>query len=121
MNQLVQKTILLVLSHTILLGCGFYYGSRIKISDKSVSSTYQSVNTIAEPNIETLPVPGVHWFTQIGDSTCPATHPIKGKFKDMVNVYYLPDNKQYNRVKAELCFASKEFAEESGFHNRDPK
>ncbi len=95
---------------------GFYYGFRYHESNNSsvdLTSIQGAAETIEQVEVTTKEVEGVRWIKSGEDPTCPADHPIKGKFDSGVCFYYNKDNQFYNRVKAHVCFATEEFAEQS--------
>lgn len=50
------------------------------------------------------------------DGQCPASHPIKGNInRNGLLIFHTPDSNNYERTKAEACFASAADAEAAGF------
>ncbi|MFN8513881.1 MAG: hypothetical protein U0841_15120 [Chloroflexia bacterium] len=50
------------------------------------------------------------------DGQCPASHPIKGNInRNGLLIFHTPDSNNYERTKAEACFASEADAEAAGF------
>ena len=119
----ILNTLGILLLGVILFGGGFYFGGKTTSaslnkelkSDQTISSFTDSITT--EPVVEAISkgqeVPGVYWIKVGQAPICPETHPLKGKFDSNVNVYYLPDYPQYDRVKAEICLSDENFASQS--------
>ncbi len=101
----------------VVFGAGFYFGYK---NSESKSIIVASVNTdrgkIVEP-LKAREVDGVFWIQPGKEPACPENAPIKGKFgTDGLNQYYLPENKNYNKIKTSICFATEEFArDKAGF------
>ncbi len=50
------------------------------------------------------------------ETDCPKDSPVKGKIsKKRGEVYYLAQSKNYDRLKPDICFSTKENAEKAGF------
>ncbi len=107
----------------ILVGSGFYFGYKnaeaslkTDSTSKNVSNALAKINSSQKSEVKILEVEGAFWLKNGQDPICPATHPVKGKFDSKANVYYLPENKFYNRSSPDICFASEEYArDKAGF------
>lgn len=132
MSNTLLKSFLPVLILIIsTFGLGFYLGTKYVAYKKAEDSTDQIIQQALENvnsssssssspvnaiNLATTSNPDIFWIKTGTKPECPQTHPVKGKFDSNANVFYLPDNKSYNRVRPDICFASKEFAEiQAGF------
>lgn len=51
------------------------------------------------------------------DGNCPGTHPIKGNFRTWKRTksFYLPGDRYYGVIRAEICFPSEEVARNHGY------
>jgi hypothetical protein len=60
-----------------------------------------------------IPVPRVEPFVEPdGDGSCPATHPVKAKFAS--GIYHVPGGSNFDRTKADRCYATADAAEADG-------
>jgi hypothetical protein len=99
----------------LVFGIGFYYGFRYREANSQeadFSDVQGAAESIEHIEVKAKEVDGVYWIKAGQDPNCPADHPIKGKFDSGVCFFYNKDNQFYNRVKAHVCFATEEFAEE---------
>lgn len=124
-NEWLHTLGYILLGLLIFVG-GFYFGgkstenrlakdyeSRYEISTfaQEINSTGAELQTTTESLA--LEIPGVHWI-RVGEAPiCPESHPLKGKFDKNVNIYYLPDYPQYDKVKAQICLSDEQFATQS--------
>lgn len=97
---------------------GFYFGFKYSEGqDEGFTATTSDIKGVAEQveNVEviTKELEGVYWIKAGEDPTCPKDYPIKGKYDGTVGFFYTKENQFYNRVKAALCFATEDFAENS--------
>jgi hypothetical protein len=99
-------------------GGGFYFGFKYQTAQAAgYTSSPGSPSSIAgareEVQITAKEVEGVHWI-KVGDKPeCPDLYPVKGTFSDNLGYFYTKDNKSYDRVKPDICFATEEFAKNS--------
>lgn len=100
---------------------GFYFGYRVR-DNQATSPEVVAAGGIFETNLESrssipiLPTEGVSWIKSGQNPVCPSTHPIKGTFQSDGGTFYTKDNKTYDRVKPDICFATLEFArDQAGF------
>lgn len=104
-----------------LFGAGFYFGYKAGIlkGREGISMQNQmSRNSIDVEEVEAKNVDGV-MFIKLGEQPiCPESHPIKGKIDNDTRFYYTKENKTFDRVKPQLCFATEEFAKNIGFSKR---
>ena len=119
--------LLIIVLSVLMIIVGFYFGFRYNQSsfESQESSSFQnstqdsqgdSGSNLAIDAVDFKKIEEVFWIKLAQEPVCPQTHPIKGKFGSDVNVFYLPDHKSYNRVKPQICFKTKVFAEEeAGF------
>ena len=103
----------------ILAGIGFYFGYKtreaqaVDLVDSGVST---AAKEIEKKEIKALEVEGVFWILPNKDPLCPETHPVKGTFSSNSGNFYTKDNKTYERVKPDICFATEDFArDKAGF------
>jgi hypothetical protein len=110
----------------LFFGVGFYIGWKVKEANSTNSNTNLAQNNILTsqaaaqteksaniPKIESLPVEGVSFIKANNPKNCPETHQIKGTFTLDVGYFYTKENKSYDRVKPDICFASEEFAKDT--------
>jgi hypothetical protein len=114
----------------VLFGAGFYFGyknatasiqansdSTTKAVENVAKTIVDSSQTSSSTNTSSVkPTTGVYWIKSGQQPVCPQEYSIKGKFDSPASFYYMKDNKQYDRVKADICFASEEVARDvAGF------
>lgn len=71
-----------------------------------------SANGTAPPLAEELAPPREIWLPPGGDSTCPASHPVKAKLAS--GVFHLPGMMHYDRTKPDRCYPDAASAEADG-------
>ncbi len=103
----------------ILSGIGFYFGYKTSEANKKLatdSGIVKAASEIEKKEIKALEVPGVFWILPNKEPNCPETHTIKGTFAANSGNFYTKDNKNWERIKADICFATEEFArDKAGF------
>jgi hypothetical protein len=102
----------------IIFIIGFYFGYKnAKASEPDLTKTVvtSASNNLAQPSTElkAIPVDGVFWIKTGQEPVCDKNHPIKGTFADNFGNFYTPDNSRYDRIKADICFATEEYARDS--------
>ena len=104
----------------IIFGLGFYFGFRVGGTNNlsqtktEYSNSNMSSSNSATVKIESKEVPGVFFFKiNSADHVCPIDYKVKGTFGTDTGNYYLENNKNYARIKPDICFASEEFARDS--------
>lgn len=101
-------TLGLIILGTGLFSGGFWLGYK---AQKPVTPEVKGANVVIEKKVETLSVPGVSWIKAGESPSCPDTHPVKAKFDSYTGYFYTRDHKGYDKIKAMLCFASEDYAE----------
>ena len=109
----------------IFFVAGFFFGYKTKVNNSSAevnisssslslnSSTYNS-STKVSPTITLTNTSDVFWIKVGTNPVCPETHPIKGKFdSSTAKFYYTTDNKNYDRVRPDICFTTENFAKDT--------
>ncbi len=104
-----------------IFGLGFWFGTKYIQTQENESkiivettTTSSSINNIKD--IKTTENPEIFWIKVGQQPVCPETHPIKGKFSTDSGIYYLTENKNYDRVKPHICFKTEEFTRDvAGF------
>lgn len=103
----------------IIFTLGGYFGYRIQeVQNVKLVSDLQAQVITAETTSEksdttqliTHDIPEVSWLPPGGGTSCPDTHPVKGKFTSTGNIAYTTTNKTYKRITAHICFASIDYA-----------
>ena len=103
---------------------GFWFGYKYDTNTESSDDAIQAVmgTTLSEPieqvEVKTLELEGVKFILPGEEPICDGDYTIKGKYKDNIGVYYTTENKSYDGVKAFMCFATEDFANEYGFIKR---
>jgi hypothetical protein len=121
MKDLKQKIINILASifiTLVLIGSGGVLGYKMKEKDlsdnKKVTTTSTEENKpLIEKQIQTIPVPAVKFIKINEPHICPAEFTVKGTFNSDNGNYYTKENKNYERIKPDICFASEEFARDS--------
>jgi hypothetical protein len=97
---------------------GFYFGYKnAKANEANITkpvvttATNDSNNQLTE--LKAIQVDGVYWIKTGQDPVCDKNHPIKGTFADNFGNFYTPDNSRYERIKADICFATEEYARDT--------
>lgn len=120
-NQLL-KYFGFTLVFCLLFGAGFYFGyktSQAQSSDLTISRN--ELKSLAESNIKnenivTKEVEGVYFIIPGEKPQCPESHKIKAKFNtSSLGIFYTTENKNYEKVIPQICFATEDFAKRSGF------
>jgi hypothetical protein len=107
----------------LLFGAGFYFGFKTsQAQSTNLKATKSDIKAIAESanskqdTIIAKEVDGVHWILPGQKPECPETHKIKAKYNTSNNgVFYTKENKSYDKVTPQLCFATEDFAVSKGF------
>ena len=120
----------LILIALILFSIGFYFGyknseANLTLKSQSTENAVKDVASAITNSSESVSdtktselknVSGVFWIKAGKSPVCPPDYLIKGKFDSPASFYYMKDNKSYERVKADICFASEEIARDvAGF------
>ena len=119
MWQKWSKVAGIILLCVILTGIGFYFGYKTREAHTANlvdSGVLIAAKEIEKKEIKALEVVGVFWILPNKDPICPENHPVKGTFGANSGNFYTKDNKSYERVKPDICFATEEFArDKAGF------
>lgn len=98
---------------------GFYFGYKYLEGQNGekfvagVSDIQESAQAIEKVEIVTKELDGVIWIKAGEEPICPQDHPIKGKYDGTTGFYYTKSNDFYDRVKAVVCFATEDYAQNS--------
>jgi hypothetical protein len=107
----------------VLFGAGFYFGFKTsQAQSNNLTATKSDIKALAESTtasqdkIVAKEVDGVFWIIPGQKPECPETHKLKAKYNNSSSgVFYSPENKNYAKVTAQLCFATEDFAKSKGF------
>jgi len=117
---------LTLLAVVILSSCSGKTGSSDNDNTSQVSpapNTTSTTNNLAASKTHKLAVSPA--IAKLGEkpqdeTTCPGDAPVKGKLtKKRGDIYHLPNTRDYDNVKPDICFKDKATAEKAGF--RAPK
>lgn len=101
----------------LIFGCGFYLGHRIAENQVAVRSKIESsssLETSKATSLEIKKVDGIYFFKlNAADHNCPSEYKIKGTFNPDGGNYYIESNKNYGRIKPDICFATEEVARDT--------
>lgn len=103
-----------VLILLVIFGLGVFFGYKYQESNKKESGTaviVTSSSSSASTVVKT--VEGVYWIKVGQEPICPKDYTIKGTFDANSGNYYTKENKRYDTIKADICFASEEFARDT--------
>ena len=118
--QLSQK-LAYILIFIVVLGIGFYFGYKLGVTNQNKLSSENSglVNAEAKEKtvVKSLELVGVYFFPlNIREHVCPENYDVKGVFSSDYGYYYTKENKNFTRIKADICFTNEEFArDKAGF------
>ena len=101
----------------IVFASGFYFGYKNSESKNILITTTNTDRGKSSEPLKVKEVEGVFWIQPGKEPVCPENAPVKGKFgTDGLNQYYLPEHKNYNKIRTSICFATEEFArDKAGF------
>lgn len=119
----IYSILLVVFIAIIFFAVGFFFGYKTKVNNGSTdtattatSSPANSASSISSTASTTLTntTTDVFWIKVGTNPVCPDTHPIKGKFdSSTAKFYYTTDNKNYDRVRPDICFTTENFAKDT--------
>ena len=102
-----------------VLGIGFYFGFKVGLSNQPKTTNDNQINAEAKNtvNIKSLELAGVYFFAlNTKDHICPENYSVKGVFSSDYGYYYTKENKNFTRIKADICFTDEIFArDKAGF------
>lgn len=120
-NQIL-KYLGFALVFCLLFGAGFYFGFKTSQAQNSnLTATKNDIKAIAETsnkaeNITVKEVDGVYFITPGNKPECPESYKIKAKYNTSnTGIFYTNDNKNFEKVIPQLCFATEDFAKSKGF------
>ena len=92
----------------LLFSIGFWFGFKY---EKPTQGTAGEVNVVAQQkNITALDIPGTYWIKSGEKPVCPENYDIKGKYDGTTGYYYMRDNKNYDKTRPLVCFATEDVA-----------
>ena len=101
---------------------GFYVSNKIKVEKPEsappvvASDAKANSNTSDKVVTNVKNIDSVYWVKPGQEPICPQTHSVKGKFDSNINIFYTQSNKNYFRIRPDICFSSEEFAkDQAGF------
>lgn len=124
----IYSILVILFSGIVFFPVGFFFGYKTKVNDAtpetSLATTSSSISsssvTTSVSNQRATSVTNtteVFWIKVGTNPVCPETHPIKGKFdSSTAKFYYTTENKNYDRVRPDICFTTENFAKDvAGF------
>jgi hypothetical protein len=100
----------IIILFAITIACGFLFGYKYREGQISKEIPIIHIDKPKDTSIEAKIVDGVQFIKANNPKVCDSVHPIKGTFNNDGGNFYNQSNKQYDRIKPDICFASEDFA-----------
>ena len=103
----------LLLGIFFMLGMKYSEGLHKLTAEKSdIAAIANNLQSTENVKLVSKSVDAIQWIKNNENPACNADHPIKGvSSKDPK--YYLKSNKNYEKIKADICFATEEYARDT--------
>jgi hypothetical protein len=101
----------IIILFLITLGLGGLFGYKFRDGQVNKEPARIVVANEEVQKLEAKVVDGVQFIKANQPKTCDQDHPIKGTFNNDGGNFYNKVNKQYDRIKPDICFVNEDFAQ----------